>query len=190
MNKATKIFVTSILLISLLINSIYAAYWGVDESGQYGFDKILLVLNTTYSQEPEAAAEHIKQNYPVDNVKISTEQEDVSEESPYVMLILYLPEMEEAEFLQIFENLSEEEYTLTVSKDYYTGPCNAYLGDVTQDGKFTTEDARLVLQYASDIAEVKTETQKYLADANQDGAITIQDAVYVLKLCCKIETNQ
>lgn len=189
MKKAIKVFLTTILFISLLTNSFCAADWGVDESGKYGLDKILLILNETYSTEPETAVSHIKNNYCVDKIKINTKQEDISEEYPYVMLVLFLPKMEEEAYLQMFNKLSQEEYTYEISKDYHTGPYSDFLGDLNQDGRFTTDDARIVLQYATGITKAKTETQKHLADTNRDGQITLQDATYVLKVCCNIKTD-
>ena len=94
--------------------------------------------------------------------------------------------MDEEEYNSTFKALSKDKYVERVIKDYYMTPNNSYLGDIDQDGKITTEDARIILKIAAGQIQISTETEKHLADANQDGIITIQDAVDVLKISCEI----
>ena len=188
MNKPIRVLITSIILLSLSVNSISAfASWGVDENGKYSFDKILVVVNGSYLQNPESIIEDMQLNYPVESIKIISENTDSSTEVPLVLL-LNLSELDESSFKTTVEALSNEQYTENVLKDYYMTPIETYLGDVNQDGKITTEDARMVLKYAANQIQIKTETEKFLADADRDGIITTQDATYVLKVCSGINS--
>lgn len=189
MNKPIRVLITTIILLSLLVNSMSAfASWGVDENGKYSFDKITVIVNGNYSQNPESVIEHIQLNYPTESVKIISENTDNSTEQPLILLV-ELSALDESGFKEIVETLSEEQYAEYVLKEYYMTPIESYLGDVNQDGKLTTEDARMVLEYAACQTETKTETEKFLADADRDGIITTQDAIYVLKACSGISTD-
>lgn len=182
MNKPIKVLVTSIILLSLLVNSVSAfASWGVDENGKYSFDKIMIIVNEQYSLNSESIIEHIQLNYPAESINILSENTDNSSEAPLVLMV-ELSVSDESDFQKTIKELSQEPYTENVLKDYYMTPDKSYLGDADQDGKITTEDARLVLKYAAGQTEIKTETEKFLADADQDGIITTQDAIYVLKV--------
>ncbi len=186
MNKFISIVVLIVLLIGLFISNAYATNcWGVDENGKYSFRKIIVIIKDEYSQEAEIIINHLQSTYPIEKVEITSEDGNVSSEN-YLILVLNLQELDEDKFNSIFEALSKDNYVEKAFKDYYMTPNNSYLGDIDQDGKITTDDARTILRDAAGQTQISTETEKYLADANQDGIITIQDAVDVLKISCKI----
>jgi hypothetical protein len=65
-------------------------------------------------------------------------------------------------------------------------------GDITGDGKVTTNDAILVLRIVigsgDDNVGAVTADQRYAADANDDGAVTISDVVKLLKVIVGLES--
>lgn len=186
MNKFISIIVAIVLLISLFINNAYATnFWGVDENGKYSFRNIIVIVKSEYTQEAEMIINHLQNTYPIEKTEITSENGSFSSEN-YLILFVSLQEMDEDKFNSIFEALSKDKYVEKVSKDYYMTPNSSYLGDIDQDGKITTDDARTILRVAAGLTTISTKTEKYLADANQDGLITTQDAVDVLKSSCKI----
>lgn len=188
MKRFVKVFITSILLIGLFINNTFAiGSWGVDEHGAFSFDEILVVVKDEYSRESEAVIEHIKSDYCVENVKVISESNE-SSESVTLTLVVYLPVSDENGFYTTVDSLAGDIYVAAILKNYRMAPDKAYLGDMNQDGKVTTDDARTILKYAADQIEVKTKTEKFLADVDKDGKITTEDARLALAMSCGIET--
>ncbi len=61
-----------------------------------------------------------------------------------------------------------------------------YYGDVDNDKKVTSEDARLILRYSVGL-EKFTDTQKTVADMDRDGKITTEDARLALRTSIGLE---
>ncbi|MBR3768212.1 MAG: dockerin type I repeat-containing protein [Clostridia bacterium] len=61
------------------------------------------------------------------------------------------------------------------------------IGDINDDGKWTSADARLTLRYSVEL-ETFTETQKKAADTNGDSKITAADARKILRVSVELET--
>lgn len=184
MKKYIKILVISILLIGLLINNVCAVCeWGVDENGKFSYKYIMVVVKEEYTDEPENVIAHIESTLDVDGVKILSVTEEYG---PPLILLIYLPVLSEEYFYSIYNALSQDPYVEFAFKEYHIGPDKSYLGDVNQDGKIQTDDARTILMYAAGHNEPKTTTEKMLADADRDGVITTQDARYALSVACGI----
>lgn len=186
MNKFVNVIVTTLLVISLFINNACAtSSWGVDENGKYSFRRLSLIVKEEYINQPEMLIDHLQNTYPIEKAEITSENGSFSNEN-HLIIGLTMQDLDEARFSATFEALSRDEYVEKVFKDYYMTPNESYLGDIDQDGKITTDDARTILRVAAGLTTIRTETEMHLADANQDGIITIEDAVHVLKTCCKI----
>lgn len=67
------------------------------------------------------------------------------------------------------------------------GPDTKVMGDLSNDGKLTAADARMVLQSASGLRAL-TDAQKKKADANKDGRLTAADARMVLQAASGLRT--
>lgn len=186
MKKFISFVVLIVLLIVLFINNAYATIcWGIDENGKYSFSKVIVIIKKEYSQEVDIVINHLQSTYPIEKTEITSDNKNFPDEN-CLILVLSLRELDEEEYNSTFKALSKDKYVERVIKDYYMTPNNSYLGDIDQDGKITTEDARIILKIAAGQIQISTETEKHLADANQDGIITIQDAVDVLKISCEI----
>lgn len=186
MERYIKILVASFLLIGLLINNVCAVCnWGVDENGKFSYKYIMVIIKDEYTNDPEAVIEHIKTEFNVEDVKITSDTDGENLDQP-LTLLLYLPVLSEEYFYSVYDGLSVDPYVEIAFKDYYTGPVKSYLGDVNQDGKIQTDDARTILKFAAGQLEPKTLTEKMLADADRDGVITTQDAKYALSVACGI----
>lgn len=185
MKRFIKIFVASILLISLFVNSAFAVCdWGVDERGnKFGYKRFCVVIKDEYSSEPETVIKHFESVYDVVKVEVISDLEDVDHP---LMLLVHLPVLSEEYFYSIYDAVAEDPYVEFVFKDYYISPVDSYLGDVNQDGEIQTDDARTILMYAAGQLVPPNLTQKMLADADRDGVITTQDARYVLSVACGI----
>ena len=79
----------------------------------------------------------------------------------------------------IYENIS---ITLKAPD---TAPTERLLGDVNNDGKITTKDARLVLRHVARLELLSDEAVKY-ADATKDGKITLADAKLLLRVAARL----
>lgn len=64
-------------------------------------------------------------------------------------------------------------------------PTERLLGDVNNDGKITTKDARLVLRHVARLEILSDEALKY-ADATKDGKITLADAKLLLRVAARL----
>ena len=60
-----------------------------------------------------------------------------------------------------------------------------FAGDVTDDGKITAADARVILKFAACL-DTPSEKQQYFADVNSDGKITATDARIVLRRAAQL----
>lgn len=182
MKKYIKILVASILLIGLLINNVCAVCeWGVDERGKFSYEDFVVVIKEEYTNEPEVVIAHLESEFDVDEVIILSSTEDVDQP---LTLLVYLPVLGEEYFYSIYDAIAEDPYVDFVFKNYYMGPLN--LGDVNQDEKIQTDDARTILKFAAGQLEPKTLTEKMLADVDRDGVITTKDARYALSVACGI----
>lgn len=63
------------------------------------------------------------------------------------------------------------------------------LGDVNGNGSITSDDARLVLRYASGL-QTPTSEQKKIADINKDGTVTLEDVRLVMAQYINVETYE
>ena len=182
MKKAIKIIITPVLLIGLFVNTVFAATeWGVDEKGKFCYKHILVIIKDEYTNESETIIEHIESQYGVEKIKITSE-----DGTKPLTLLVYLPALGEEYFYSVFDSISQDEYVEIAVKEYYVGDDKSYLGDVNQDGKIQTDDARMILKFAAGHIEPETKTQKILADVNEDGVIATEDARYVLSVACGI----
>ena len=184
MKRFFEVFLVSVLLTCLLINNVFAVCeWGVDEYGKFSYNHVMVFIKEEYTNEPETVIKNIESNFDVVSAEIISVTEDP--EQPLVLLVK-LPVLHEKYFYSIYNALLEEEYVDFVAKSYYMASEKSYLGDINQDEKIQTDDARTILMYAAGQLEPETTTQKILADADGDGAITTQDARYALLVACGI----
>ncbi len=71
--------------------------------------------------------------------------------------------------------------------DEFDGELVGITGDVNDDGRVNTKDARLILRYAARLSSL-TELQKIAADADGNGKVTASDARRILRVSAKLET--
>ncbi|MBO5065321.1 MAG: dockerin type I repeat-containing protein [Clostridia bacterium] len=182
MKKIIRILVVSFLLIGVLVNNACAGEeWGIDEKGKFCCKHILVIIKDEYINEPETVVTHIKTEYGVERVIITSE----TDAQPLTLLVV-LPILGEKYFYSVFDALSQDKYVEFAFKEYYVGTDKSYLGDVNQDGRIQTDDAYAILRYAAGHIEPETKTQEILADVDEDGLITTQDARYALSVACGI----
>ncbi len=62
-------------------------------------------------------------------------------------------------------------------------------GDVNNDGKITSEDARLALRYSAGMAKPSSQ-KKAAADMNDDGIVTIEDVKQIMEKASDLETYE
>ena len=77
------------------------------------------------------------------------------------------------------------EETISEDENYNIITDAFFAGDVTDDGKITAADARVILKFAACL-DTPSEKQQYFADVNSDGKITATDARIVLRRAAQL----